>query len=84
MKHLSILFAAFIYTTSLFTQCDYVEVNAVSTTGEWGYEMAWELYGPEPNSMNLVASFQGEDDWSNSSSKKRGIYSNRLHKRFEK
>jgi polyhydroxybutyrate depolymerase len=48
-------------------QCDYIEVNAVSTTGEWGNEMAWELYGPEPNSMNLTANFQGESDWSNSS-----------------
>jgi polyhydroxybutyrate depolymerase len=48
-------------------QCDYIEVNAVSTTGNWGNEMAWELYGPEPNSMNLIANFQGESDWSNSS-----------------
>lgn len=63
MKHLSLL-AAVLYAATSLSQCEYVEVNAVSTTGEWGYEMSWKLFGPEPNSSNLVASFQGETDWS--------------------
>ena len=62
-----ILITSLIYSITCFSQCDYIEVNALSTTGEWGYEMAWELYGPEPNSTNLVANFQGGSDWSNSS-----------------
>ena len=61
------LITAILYAATSFSQCDYVEVNALSTTGEWGNEMAWELYGPEPNSVNLLASFQGETNWSNSS-----------------
>ena len=67
MKQLSILAVLVLYVTSVFSQDDCAPVNVVSATGEWGFEMAWELYGPEPNSTNLVASFQGEDDWSTSS-----------------
>ena len=62
---ITILFACFPIIS--FSQCDYIEVNALSTTGEWGDEMAWEIYGPEPNSMNLIASFTGETNWSTSS-----------------
>ena len=47
-------------------QCEFTPAVAASNTGEWGEEMSWELYGPEPNSENLVASFQGIDDYTNS------------------
>lgn len=67
MKHLSFLLAAILYATTFIAQCDYVEVNAVSSTGEWGDEMGWALYGPEPNSMNLIASYEGQTNWNTSS-----------------
>jgi polyhydroxybutyrate depolymerase len=47
-------------------QCDFIPAVAISNTGNWGNEMSWELYGPEPNSENIVASFQGVNDYSNS------------------
>lgn len=47
-------------------ECNFTPAVAASNTGEWGEEMSWELYGPEPNSENLVASFQGVDDDINS------------------
>ena len=47
-------------------QCDFIAAVASSNTGEWGDEMSWELYGPEVNSENIVASFQGVNDYSNS------------------
>ena len=63
---------SFILTCNVFlvdisqAQCDFTPAVAASNTGEWGEEMSWELYGPEPNSENLVASFQGVDDYTNS------------------
>lgn len=44
-------------------QCEDILTETTSNTGDWGDEMAWELYGPEPNSINLVASFQGMMDY---------------------
>ena len=44
-------------------QCEDILTETTSNTGDWGDEMAWELYGPEPNSNNLVASFQGMMDY---------------------
>ena len=49
-----------------YAQCDFISAVAISNTGNWGNEMSWELYGPEPNSENIVASFQGVNDYSNS------------------
>ena len=63
---------SFILTCNIFlvdisqAQCEFTPAVAASNTGEWGEEMSWELYGPEPNSENLVASFQGVDDYTNS------------------
>jgi len=45
-------------------QCEGIQTATTSNTGEWGDEMSWELYGPEPNSQNMVASFQGMYDYS--------------------
>ena len=47
-------------------QCEDILTETTSNTGEWGEEMSWELYGPEPNSENLVASFQGVMDYNSS------------------
>ena len=45
------------------SQCEDIQTATTSITGEWGDEMSWELYGPEPNSENLIASFQGMYDY---------------------
>ena len=63
---------SFILTCNVFlvdisqAQCEFTPAVAASNTGEWGEEMSWELYGPEPNSENLVASFQGMMDYNSS------------------
>ena len=47
-------------------QCEDIQTETTTITGEWGDEMSWELYGPEPNSQNMVASFQGLYDYNSS------------------
>lgn len=41
------------------SQCQETEVTVTSTTGDWGYEMSWELYN---ESGQLIAQFQGVND----------------------
>ena len=49
-----------------YGQCEFTEVS-IQTSTQWGDEMSWELFyaldGSEPL---LIASFQGESDWTTS------------------
>ncbi len=49
----------FSFSNIIWAQCDYNEVAITSTTGNWGYEMSWELHD---TNGDLVASFQGVDN----------------------
>lgn len=47
---------------SVSGQCESTEVVFTSTTGQWGQEMAWELYHIADEDTSMVASFQGTMD----------------------
>ena len=65
MKYCSIVLLSLIstlfFSVSVQAQvCDYTEVQVVSSTANWGYEMSWKIFD---DNGNLIASFTGESDF---------------------
>ena len=60
-------FALFLFSLaaslSLAAQCEYNEVVFTSSTGQWGYEMTWELYYISDGNSVLVGDFEGTGDF---------------------
>ena len=65
MKWFHVLFCC--VSLQAYAQCEFTEVSIQTSTAQWGDEMSWELFyaldGSEPL---LIASFQGESDWTTS------------------
>ncbi len=55
---LSFLFLLFLIPES-YSQCNDTEVTVTSTTGNWGYEMSWEL---QDSTGQIIEIFQGVND----------------------
>ena len=56
----ALLYFCLVSPISAAAQCEGTEVVFTSSTGQWGQEMAWELYLIGGGDTSLVADFQGE------------------------
>ena len=59
----ALLYFCLVSPISAAAQCEGTEVVFTSSTGQWGQEMAWELYLIGGGDTSLVADFQGEGDF---------------------